>query len=306
MKMSIHYEQSSEHKYNCNTHRINDRSNYQCDPIEHQNSTAIRCISVDHLCNGINDCPRGDDETLSKCNSFAPSFTGPAIGDKSHIQGAVTYYALMATLCTVMIILILVAFFVHRFRKIRCDSAFRGVSFAPMIYRPVGTTFSHPACQNAVTGTRNFGSASSLMTGHPGSNNRERENRAQSHCCIATNGSNVTFDRVFNPLSVSNASSRFFVNYNVHNNCMRIVQSSRSLSSAHSTPLAPPSYLETMLDTNYHRRSTRMPSVPDENEVDAPPYEPNDSNPPQVNASGETNENTNASQSSPPPPYTET
>ena len=296
MKMSIRY-QESEISYNCNTHSDNDNRHYQCDPYEHENETAKRCISIDHICNGLHDCPNGDDEV--NC-----PFTGPTT-DNTQLQGAVTYYALMATLCTVMIILILVAFFVHRFRKIRCDSAFRGVNFAPLIYRPVGATFAHAACQNSVSGARSFGSSSSLRTGYPGPINRERDSRSLSHCCIATNSNNLAFDRVFNPMSLSNSSSRFFVNYNVHNNCMRIVQSSRSTCSVPSTPIAPPSYLETMLDPTYHRRSTRMPSVPDESEVDAPPYEPAEESNGEDSSTNVRNTSI-VSQNSPPPPYSET
>ena len=302
MKMSITYKRN---EYSCNTHTNIDQV-YTCLPIENQQTVSIRCVPIEHMCNGIRDCPNGDDESETNCG---PKFPEPILNDASNIQGAVTYYALMATLCTVMIILILVAFFVHRFRKLRCDSAFRGVNFAPLIYRPVGTTVAigHTSGgpNNYPTHRSNFGSASSLMSGYPVGVNRE--SRSHSHCCIANNyGNNIAVDRAFNN-SLQQSSSRFFVNYNVHNSCMRIVQPSRAgCSSAPTTPIAPPSYLETVLDPSYHRRSTRMPSVPDESEIDAPPYEESQDNENQSGSSSNSRAESNPAQNSPPPPYSET
>ena len=103
MKMSITYKRN---EYSCNTHTNIDQV-YTCLPIENQQTVSIRCVPIEHMCNGIRDCPNGDDESETNCGSKFPE---PILNDASNIQGAVTYYALMAKLCTVMIILILVAF----------------------------------------------------------------------------------------------------------------------------------------------------------------------------------------------------
>ena len=260
MKMSITYKRN---EYSCNTHTNIDQV-YTCLPIENQRTVSIRCVPIEHMCNGIRDCPNGDDESET---NYKRRLKHPRSCYVLRINGNLMHCHDNSDF---------VAFFVHRFRKLRCDSAFRGVNFAPLIYQPVGTTVAigrtSGGPNNYPTHRSNFGSASSLMSGYPVGVNRE--SRSHSHCCIANNnGNNIAVDRAFNN-SLQQLSSRFFVNYNVHKNCMRIVQPSRAgCSSAPTTPIAPPSYLETVLDPSYHRRSTRMPSVPDESEIDAPPYE---------------------------------
>ena len=237
----------------CNSSTRDDQiTNYECHPhvspsaFHDSSSVPIRCVPMSHVCNGIHDCPNGDDEA----NCSRPLSPSNSVRNHNNVQTTTTY-ALMATLCSVMLMLILVAFFVHRFRKLRCETAFRSVSFAPLIYRPVTTslTFGYNGENNC---------SSSVFPTFRGSNPAnchslacQRPPRVQG-----TMPNNMALDRVFHPMS--SYSARFAVNYNVHSNCIRFVQTQSGFDNENSACLesiSPPSYLETVMNPNYVRNN---------------------------------------------------
>ena len=240
----------------CNSSTRDDQiTNYECHPhirdstFHDSSSVPIRCIPMSHVCNGVHDCPNGDDE--ARCSRpLSPTNSLPS---HSSVQTTTTY-ALMATLCSVMLMLILVAFFVHRFRKLRCETAFRSVSFAPLIYRPVTTSLTFGYNND------NNGTSSAYPTTRGGTN----PSNCHSLACQrlprtqGTAPTNVALDRVFHPLS--SYSARFAVNYNVHSNCIRFVQTqpgfdNDSTSTTGLENISPPSYLETVMNPNYVRNN---------------------------------------------------